>query len=55
MPVHDWTKVGAGTYHNFHYRWITSIMDQLNSGILPSGYLPWPSKSSVVRNRRWSL
>lgn len=38
MPMHDWTKVGAGTYHNFHYRWITSIMDRLNSGILPSGY-----------------
>ncbi|MBI2478427.1 MAG: DUF4058 family protein [Planctomycetia bacterium] len=38
MPMHDWTKVRSGTYHNFHYRWVASIMDNLNSGVLPSGY-----------------
>ncbi len=38
MPMHDWTRVRAGTYHNFHYRWIAAIMDQLNAGILPAGY-----------------
>lgn len=37
MPKHDWSKVRPGTYHSFHYRWIASIMDQLNSGILPRG------------------
>ncbi len=37
MPLHNWSRVRAGTYHNFHYRWIASIMDQLNSGILPPG------------------
>ncbi len=38
MPMHDWTRVKAGTYHNFHFRWIAAIMDQLNDGILPSGF-----------------
>jgi len=37
MPMHDWSKVKPRTYHNFHYRWIASIMDQLNAGILPEG------------------
>lgn len=38
MPMHDWTRVKAGTYHNFHYRWIAAIMDRLNAGLLPAGY-----------------
>jgi hypothetical protein len=38
MPIHDWTRVKAGTFHNFHYRWIAAIMDALNGGVLPSGY-----------------
>lgn len=38
MPMHDWTKVKSGIYHNFHYRWVAAIMDRLNAGLLPSGY-----------------
>jgi hypothetical protein len=38
MPMHDWTKVTAGTYHNFHLRWIAAMMDILNDGLLPEGY-----------------
>lgn len=37
MPMHDWSKVKAGTYHNFHVLWIASITNQLNSGMLPAG------------------
>jgi hypothetical protein len=37
MPMHDWSRVAPGTYHNFHYRWIAAIMDQLNAGVLPKG------------------
>jgi hypothetical protein len=36
--MHDWTKVKAGTYHNFHYRWVAAIMDRLNAGLLPPDY-----------------
>jgi hypothetical protein len=38
MPVHDWTRVEAGTYHAFHSSWITHLMETLNNGVLPSGY-----------------
>ena len=37
MPMHDWSRVGSGIYHNFHYRWIAAIMDRLNAGLLPRG------------------
>ena len=38
MPVHDWTRVIAGTFHDFHHEWITTIKHTLNSGLLPSEY-----------------
>ena len=38
MPVHDWTRVNAGTFHAFHTRWISEIMGALNAGRLPKGY-----------------
>ncbi len=38
MPVHDWTRVIAGTFHDFHHEWIMAIKRTLNSGLLPSEY-----------------
>lgn len=38
MPVHDWSRVDANTFHHFHQRWTISICDALNAGLLPSGY-----------------
>ena len=38
MPIHDWTKVEAGTFHFFHQRWISSLCDSLNTGGLPDGF-----------------
>jgi hypothetical protein len=37
MPMHDWTRVESGIYHNFHHDWISEIYRQLNP-ILPSDY-----------------
>ncbi|MEZ6089718.1 MAG: DUF4058 family protein [Pirellulaceae bacterium] len=39
MPMHDWSRVQAGIYHNFHFRWIAAIMDRLNDGLLPKGMI----------------
>jgi hypothetical protein len=39
MPIHDWTRVDAGTFHHFHHRWIAAIGDALNGGLLPPGYI----------------
>lgn len=38
MPVHDWTRVAAGNFHDFHQRWITHIAEALNGGLLPEDY-----------------
>ena len=38
MPVHDWTRVIAGTFHHFHHEWITCISRTLNAGLLPREY-----------------
>jgi hypothetical protein len=38
MPVHDWTRVEAGTYHDFHGAWIVHLKETLNSGLLPEGF-----------------
>lgn len=38
MPLHDWTRVSAGTYHAFHNAWITHLQESLNAGRLPAPY-----------------
>jgi Protein of unknown function (DUF4058) len=38
MPVHAWTRVTAGTFHDFHTAWITELRNALNGGVLPEGY-----------------
>ncbi len=38
MPVHDWTRVIAGTFHDFHHEWISTIKRSLNEGLLPTEY-----------------
>ena len=38
MPMHDWTTVKAGIYHDFHATWLLAIKRALNNGLLPSRY-----------------
>lgn len=38
MPVHDWSRVGAGVFHDFHSAWIVEIRNVLNGGLLPPDY-----------------
>jgi hypothetical protein len=38
MPIHDWTRVTAGTWHAFHLSWIADIQLALNEGLLPADY-----------------
>ncbi len=38
MPIHDWTRVSAGTWHAFHLSWTSEIQEALNDGLLPSPY-----------------
>lgn len=38
MPIHDWTRVSDGTFHDFHLGWIAELRRALNDGILPPSY-----------------
>ena len=37
MPLHDWSRVPAGLFHDFHQTWSIQIKLALNAGILPKG------------------
>lgn len=38
MPIHDWTRVDAGLFHDFHQTWAIALRNDLNAGILPADY-----------------
>ncbi len=38
MPIHDWSRVKSGIFHDFHHSWIAHLRDILNESILPSGF-----------------
>ncbi len=39
MPLHDWTRVGANRFHDFHQSWSVELRNALNAGRLPDGYV----------------
>jgi hypothetical protein len=47
MPVHNWTLVDDGTYHDFHNGWIVHLKDELNEGVLPKGYYAQSEQHSL--------
>jgi hypothetical protein len=38
MPIHDWTRVDAGLFHDFHQGWTVALRNALNAGGLPPDY-----------------
>ncbi len=60
MPMHNWKRVTAGTFHFFHHRWISALSDHLNAGMLPSGLFAMAeqiiggSAPDVVTLQSWS-
>src|SRR5271157_2351452 len=45
VPIHDWTRVDTGLFHNFHQRWISALCDALNMGGLPPDYFALAEQS----------
>jgi hypothetical protein len=39
MPIHDWTRLEPGDFHDFHQCWVVAIRNALNSGPLPPEYM----------------
>ncbi|MEM7807942.1 MAG: DUF4058 family protein, partial [Planctomycetota bacterium] len=44
MPIHDWTRVDAGAWHDFHVGWIALLRTRFNDGLLPDGYYAMAEK-----------
>src|SRR5947209_20618079 len=38
MSIHDWTRVDAGIFHDFHQAWNAELRAALNGGLLPPDY-----------------
>jgi hypothetical protein len=38
MPLHDWTKVEPGVFHDFHQSWLVEIRTALNKKLLPRDF-----------------
>lgn len=38
MPIHDWTRVPSGLFHDFHQTWSIHLKSALNAGRLPKGF-----------------
>ena len=38
MPIHDWSRVDPGVFHDFHQAWTIEICNVLNAGGLPPGF-----------------
>jgi hypothetical protein len=38
MPIHDWTKVPVGIFHDLHLAWIVELQRTLNGGVLSDAY-----------------
>lgn len=46
MPIHDWTRVYAGIFHDFHQTWCIRIKERLNT-ILPPEYYSLVEQTAV--------
>jgi hypothetical protein len=38
VPIHDWTRVDAGIFHDFHHEWISQVKRALNDALAGTGY-----------------
>jgi len=38
MPLHDWSRVDAGIFHDFDLTWIGLLKTRLNAGLLPDPF-----------------
>src|SRR4051794_26225413 len=52
MPIHDWSRIPSGLFHDFHQTWCIHLKTALNSGLLPKGLsamVEQPQSPSIIR------
>lgn len=48
MPIHDWTCVNAGIFHDFHHEWISTLRRALNDSLLPPEFYALAEQQAAV-------
>jgi len=48
MPIHDWSRVDTGIFHDFHHAWIEEIKRFSTAGFFPQIITHW--RSNTPRN-----
>lgn len=60
MPIHDWTRVDPGIFHDFHQAWTIELRNALNAGRLPPGFFAMAEQviggpiPDVITLKRWT-
>lgn len=49
MPIHDWTQVYEGLFHDFHQSWSIHIKNALNAGLLPQDMSAMVERSKSIK------
>ncbi len=52
MPIHDWTRVTAGTWHDFHVAWTVELRNAVNGGILTDAFYSQVERVEPETTRR---
>ncbi|MCA9009376.1 MAG: hypothetical protein KDB01_06500 [Planctomycetaceae bacterium] len=55
MPMHDWTRVSAGTYHAFHNAWIEPLcvgtaLSSMPLFLTTTHYIPLPLEETYTQS-----
>lgn len=50
MPVHDWTRVSDGVFHQFHQGYVSRLTDRLNAGLLPDSLYALLDRKYLVKD-----
>lgn len=53
MPVHDWTRVFAGLFHDFHMSWVCELSRELNDHLLPSDHYALIERAPELTDDWW--
>src|SRR5687768_5365888 len=46
MPTHDWSRVEAGNFHDFHHAWICETSRAMNRALFPPDYYALMTRSA---------
>jgi len=49
MPIHDWTRVDSGLFHDFHQCWTVALSNALNAGVFPRDHFTLVEKRTRSR------